>query len=191
MIERTYIIPLRKEWQKAPKYKRAKKAVTGVKRFLKRHMRVTVENVKIGKALNEELWKHGMRNPPAKVKVNITKDDQGLVKAELFGHKFVQSKEDKSKVEKKVTETKEDKPKKTVKKETKPKTKETTKDNVQTKPVKETAKPTKEEKSVESTVKEVIKNKNKDPAVKKGEEKIKEELVKLEQQTEQIAVKAQ
>ena len=38
VLERTYNVPLRKEWLKVPKYKRAKKAVTALRQFLVKHM---------------------------------------------------------------------------------------------------------------------------------------------------------
>ena len=98
-IERTYIIPLRREWLKAPKYRRAKKAVTGVKDFLVRHMRAEPEMVKLGIHLNEEIWKHGMKNPPSRVKVNVVKDDKNVVTAELFGFEMPKKKEEKKKKE--------------------------------------------------------------------------------------------
>jgi len=99
MLERTYIIPLRREWLKTQKYKRAKKAVTGVKDFLMRHMRVELEMVKLGPKLNEEIWKHGMKNPPSRVKVTVVKDDKNLVTAELFGFEMPKKKEEKKKKE--------------------------------------------------------------------------------------------
>jgi len=84
--ERTYTIPLRKEWLKSVKYKRAKKAVRAIREFLMRHMKAAVmEDVKLGKYLNLELWKHSIKHPPSRVKVNVTKDDKGIVRAELFG----------------------------------------------------------------------------------------------------------
>ncbi|MBW2986130.1 60S ribosomal protein L31 [Candidatus Woesearchaeota archaeon] len=85
-LERTYIIPLRREWRKSPRYRRAKKAVTAVKDFLIKHMKS--EDIKIGKYLNEMLWKHGIKNPPCRIKVNVQKDDQNTVRAELFGKKI-------------------------------------------------------------------------------------------------------
>ena len=100
-IERIYIIPLRREWLKAPKYRRAKKAVTGVKDFLIRHMRATPETVKLGIHLNEEIWKHGMKNPPSRVKVNVIKDDKNVVTAELFGFEMPKATEKKEKKEEK------------------------------------------------------------------------------------------
>jgi len=83
ILERTYVVPLRKEWLKVPKYKRAKKAGTALKQFLVKHMKS--DNVKIGQHLNELIWERGMRNPPAIVKINTVKDSEGLVKAELIG----------------------------------------------------------------------------------------------------------
>lgn len=82
-VERTYTIPLRREWLKAPKYKRAKRAVNAVRAFLKRHLKADEENIKLGKYLNLELWKHGIKNPPGRIKVIVTKDDAGKVVAEL------------------------------------------------------------------------------------------------------------
>jgi len=51
-IERTYNVPLRKEWLKAPMYRRSKKAVTALTEFAAKHMKTDIENVKIGKQVN-------------------------------------------------------------------------------------------------------------------------------------------
>ncbi len=104
-IERTYNVPLRKEWLKAPRYKRAKKAITALRKFLVRHMKS--ENISIGKNLNEEIWKHGMRNPPHHVKINVLKEDDGKVYAELIGYPL----KPEAKPEEKKEEKKEEKPK--------------------------------------------------------------------------------
>ena len=85
MVERTYNVPLRKEWLKVPKYKRAKKAVKALKQFLARHMKTEISSVKIGKFANLKIWERGIRNPPHHIKVNVTKDDDGKVMAELVG----------------------------------------------------------------------------------------------------------
>lgn len=85
-LERTYTIPLRSEWLKSVKYKRAKKAVRAIKEFLIRHMKAAdMESVKIGKYLNLDLWKHSIKRPPSKVRIVATKDDKGIVWAELVG----------------------------------------------------------------------------------------------------------
>ncbi|MBW3013949.1 50S ribosomal protein L31e [Candidatus Woesearchaeota archaeon] len=90
-LERVYNIPLRREWIKTAKYRRAKKAVTGVKNFLAKHMKVELSDVKIGPKLNHELWKHGIKNPPHHVKVTAVKEaveEKDIVKAELEGVEF-------------------------------------------------------------------------------------------------------
>lgn len=91
--ERTYTIPLRKAILKAPKYRRAKRAISEIRIFLKRHLKT--ETVKIGKHLNEHMWNHGMRNPPTKVKINAARDEEGVGYAELFGKPLVMKKEEK------------------------------------------------------------------------------------------------
>ncbi len=84
-IERTYNIPLRKEFAKVPYFRKAKKAVTALRQFLVKHMKC--EDVRIGRHLNEEIWKDGIRMPPHHVKVVAIKEDD-VVKVELFGHKY-------------------------------------------------------------------------------------------------------
>lgn len=124
--ERTYVIPLRREFLKAPLYRRTKKATTALKEFLTKHMKS--QDVRLGRDLNEFIWKHGIQNPPSRVKVTVTKDDKGVVKAELFGSKYQEmTKEDRENLQKetekketkkqeKKTEAKEvEKPKKEIK----------------------------------------------------------------------------
>jgi len=87
-MERTYVIPLRREWLKTPIYKRTKKAVSATKSFLQKHMKV--KNVKLGRQLNMKLWAQGYRHPPHKVEVSaeLVKDKEGdYVYAELIGVK--------------------------------------------------------------------------------------------------------
>jgi len=83
--EKTFNIPLRKEFLKVPKYQRSKKAVKAVKEFLQKHMKS--ENIKLGTKLNEFVWKDGIRNPPHHVKVNVKVEDT-IVYAELVGFEF-------------------------------------------------------------------------------------------------------
>lgn len=108
VLEREYIIPLRKEFQKAPKYKRAKKTIKALKEFLAKHMKS--DNIKLGKYLNLKVWEHGIKNPPHKVKVKVEKYDDGLVKAELVGAPVEKPKEEKKAAKKtKKSEEKEEK----------------------------------------------------------------------------------
>jgi large subunit ribosomal protein L31e len=98
-IERTYNVPLRKEHRKVPRWRKTKKAVDALREFLVKHMKS--EDVKLSTELNEHIWKHGIKNPPHHVKVSVTKDEKGVVNADLFGAK--------EKAEKKVAARKETK----------------------------------------------------------------------------------
>jgi len=113
--ERIYTIPLRKDFLKAPKYKRTARAVRSLRDFLKRHMKS--DDIKIGKYLNKEIWKHGKKNPPGKVQVKVIKDGN-VVKAELINAPIEKEKrkEEKGKEikEEKVIESAEKKEKKEI-----------------------------------------------------------------------------
>ncbi|MDA1197109.1 MAG: 50S ribosomal protein L31e [Nanoarchaeota archaeon] len=82
-LERTYIIPLRKVYQRAPRWRRTPRAVKAVRVFVVKHMKAT--SVKMGKHLNLFLWKDGMKNPPHKVEVACVKDKEGMVTVEITG----------------------------------------------------------------------------------------------------------
>ncbi|NQV90849.1 60S ribosomal protein L31 [Candidatus Woesearchaeota archaeon] len=107
-IERVYNVPLRKEFRKVARWKKTKKAVTALRQFLAKHMKS--EDVKLSKELNEHVWKHGIRNPPHHVKVTVTKDEKGVVNADLFAEEKVSSKKTVPKVEKKAEVKEEAKP---------------------------------------------------------------------------------
>ncbi len=100
IIERTYNVPLRKEFQKVPRWKKSQKAVTALRQFLAKHMKS--DNVKLSKEINEKVWEHGIKNPPHHVKVSVTKDPEGVVKAELFGAKKKEVKKEKKVAKKEV-----------------------------------------------------------------------------------------
>ncbi len=111
ILEREYIINLRREISKAPRYRKAKKAISAIRKFLVRHMRVQdrdVKLVKIERWLNEEIWRRGIRNPPTKVKIKAMKYLDGNVRVELAElpkkEQFVKAREEKSKVEAKKKE---------------------------------------------------------------------------------------
>ncbi len=77
--EREYVVPLRKQWLKVPKYRRAEKAVKALKEFLAKHLRVEdrdIRKIKLDHFLNEEVWAKGMRKPFHKIKVKVKKDKE-------------------------------------------------------------------------------------------------------------------
>jgi len=135
VLEREYIIPLRRQWLKVPEYKRANKAVKAIRQFMVRHMKVydrDLNKIKIDKLLNNEIRFRGMRKPPVKVKVKAKKFDDGVVRVELveipriIQYKIDRDKKQKEKaekikpkkpVEKKEEETKEKEEEKKEKKE--------------------------------------------------------------------------
>lgn len=90
--EKLFTIPLRKEFIKAPKYKKTSKAVRALKQFIQKHMKV--KEVKIGKHLNQYLWQNGNRNPPPKVKVKTIKEED-YARVELPEFEFEKKKEKK------------------------------------------------------------------------------------------------
>lgn len=79
--ERIHTIPLVKAWNRA-RTKRAKKAMTIIKNYIKRHMKA--DKVHIGKSINEDVWARGMQKPPRKVRIHVLKKDD-IAYAELIG----------------------------------------------------------------------------------------------------------
>ena len=80
--ERFYNIPLAKEFLKTPKWKRAKRAVKITREFLTRHMK-PVGPVYLSQELNERIWENGIKSPPRKLRVRVTKSVDGVVRAYL------------------------------------------------------------------------------------------------------------
>jgi large subunit ribosomal protein L31e len=78
--ERIYTVPLGKAWV-VPKYRRAEKAITILRQFTLRHMKP--EEVVIDPSVNEAIWARGIRNPPRKIRVRLSKDDEGIVTVTL------------------------------------------------------------------------------------------------------------
>jgi large subunit ribosomal protein L31e len=78
--ERIYTVPLKKAWN-AQRYRRCERAITELKDFTKRHMKA--EKVVIESAVNEIIWSRGIRNPPRRIRVKMTKDSEGTVNITL------------------------------------------------------------------------------------------------------------
>lgn len=78
--ERIYTVPLGRAWV-APRYRRAEKAVTVLRKFVQRHMKP--EEVVIDPSVNEAIWARGITNPPRKIRVRLSKDDEGFVTVSL------------------------------------------------------------------------------------------------------------
>ena len=115
VLERVYVIPLRSQTLKVPKYKKANKAAKTIIEFISKHMKSN--DISIGRYLNMKVWSHGMQNPPHKVKVNAVKDDKGKVLVELVDAPKEKPKADEKK---KIVKKEEEKITKEAKAEEKP-----------------------------------------------------------------------
>ncbi len=92
LLERVYTIPLRRETLKVPYYRKAKRAIRTLREFISRHMKSN--NIVVGNYLNLKVWEHGIKNPPNKIKVNATKDNEGKVFVELVNIPIEKTKEE-------------------------------------------------------------------------------------------------
>lgn len=147
-VERVYTINLGKVLL-SPNNQRAKRAINMIREFAIHHMKS--EDVKIEEDVSHLVWARGIRHPPRKIRVKLTKDDDGTVLISKYQEeksKKEEAVEKKPKAQKmeKVEETPKPKP---AKSETKPEEKSETKEKpkAEIKP----AKPKKEEKSEKKT----------------------------------------
>ena len=79
--ERVYTIPLR-DAKRAPKTRRAPRAMRLIKEFLRKHMKS--DAIKIHQSINHEVWERGIQKIPSKIRVKVTKDESETVVAELL-----------------------------------------------------------------------------------------------------------
>jgi large subunit ribosomal protein L31e len=75
-MERIYTIPL-KDAKRAPKTKRAAKAMRFVKDFMVKHMKS--EEITLDASVNEKIWQDGIRSIPSKIKVKAEKLEDGKI----------------------------------------------------------------------------------------------------------------
>ena len=144
-LERVYTINLGKVWL-SPNNQRAKRAINMIREFATHHMKS--ENVKIEEDVSHLVWARGIRHPPRKIRVKLTKDDDGNILISKYEEeKKVEEKTKGKKVEKK-TEKKEEKKVETKVEEKKVETK------VEEKKVEEKPTEKKEETKVEEKPKE-------------------------------------
>jgi len=86
ILQREYVVPLRREFLKVPRHVRGKKAVKALKEFIAKHMKIydrDLRKVKVDIYLNNEIRFRGMRKPCAKIKVRAVKYDDGIVQVSL------------------------------------------------------------------------------------------------------------
>jgi large subunit ribosomal protein L31e len=79
-LTRVYMVPLGSAFE-APPYRRAKVAVRIIKEFATRHMKAT--EVKIKEDVNERIWARGIKKPPRRIRLEMERDEDGLVSVDL------------------------------------------------------------------------------------------------------------
>ncbi len=75
-LTRVYTVPLRRVFE-APPYRRAKVAIRVIREFTVRHMKAT--QVKIKEDVNEFIWARGIKNVPRRIRLEMERDEDGLV----------------------------------------------------------------------------------------------------------------
>jgi len=101
-LERVYTINLGKVLL-SPNNQRAKRAINMIKEFTRHHMKN--EEVKIEESLSHLIWKRGIRHPPRKIRVSMTKTDEGFVLVSPYEEEVEEA--TKPKEEKKIPEVEE------------------------------------------------------------------------------------
>ena len=79
-LTRIHMVPLRRAFE-APKYRRTKVAIRVIREFTTRHMKAT--EVKIDKEVNLLLWSKGITNPPRRIRLEMERDEDGVVSVRL------------------------------------------------------------------------------------------------------------
>ena len=93
--ERVYTVNLGKVWL-SPDNQRAKRAVNMVKEFARRHMKS--EQIKIEEDVSHLLWSRSIKHPPRKIRVQMTRTDEGYILVSKYEGK--QELEDKEELKK-------------------------------------------------------------------------------------------
>ncbi len=120
-IERVYTINLGKALLSVDTH-RATRVINMIREFARHHMKV--EDVKIEEDLAHQVWARGAKSPPRKIRVRMTKTDEGYILVSRFDDEVeseVTPDKDTKKIEEKVEPAKEEpakeEPAKEVKKE--------------------------------------------------------------------------
>jgi large subunit ribosomal protein L31e len=118
-LERVYTINLGKALLSVNTH-RATRVINMIKEFARHHMKV--EDIKIEEDLARQIWARGAKHPPRKIRVRMTKTDEGYILVSRFDAEVeseVTPDKDTKKIEEKVEPAKETPAKETPAKGTK------------------------------------------------------------------------
>ena len=146
-VERVYTVNLGKVLL-SPDNQRAKRAVNMVKEFARHHMKI--EQVKLEEDVSHLLWARGIRHPPRKIRVRMTKTDEGYVLVSIYEGEEESIKEEEKKVESEPAAKAESEPKSEPKAESEPAAKPEPKAESEPKPKAESEPAAKPEPKAES-----------------------------------------
>ena len=97
-VERVYTVNLGKVLL-SPDNQRAKRAINMIKEFARHHMKM--EQVKLEEDVSHLIWSKGIKHPPRKIRVRMTRTDEGYILVSKYeGEEEVIEKEEKSEPEK-------------------------------------------------------------------------------------------
>ncbi len=103
-LERVYTINLGKVLLSQSQH-RAVRAINMIKEFARHHMKV--EEIKIEEELARQVWARGVRSPPRKIRVRMSKTDEGYILVSQYDEEVeskVTPEKETKKVEDKVEE---------------------------------------------------------------------------------------
>jgi large subunit ribosomal protein L31e len=100
-LERVYTINLGKVKLSQSQH-RAVRAINMIREFARHHMKV--ETIKIEEELAQQIWSKGVRSPPRKVRVRMTKTDEGFILVSRYDEEVESKAVTESKSEKVVDE---------------------------------------------------------------------------------------
>ena len=104
LLERIYTINLGKVLL-SPNNQRSKRAINMIREFASKHMKS--ENIKIEEEISHLVWARGIRHPPRKIRVKMSKDDDGNIIVSTYQEE--KKVEEKPKKEEKKSEAKSEK----------------------------------------------------------------------------------
>jgi len=83
-LTRTYMVPLGLVYEAAP-YRRSKVAIRFIREFTTRHMKA--KEIKIKTDVNKVIWARGIKHPPRRIRLEMERDEDGLVTVGLAPEK--------------------------------------------------------------------------------------------------------
>jgi len=98
-LERVYTVPLGKVLLSQSQH-RAVRAINMIREFARKHMKT--QEVKIDEEVSHLIWSRGVRSPPRKIRVRMTKTDDGYILVSKYEGEEESEEKKSPKIEEKV-----------------------------------------------------------------------------------------